>query len=88
MTDNNIIINDYFEFKQSLEEKNKSLEKRVIELERILKKNKVSYFSSCYDYYEKLKIVYMVSLFIFSHRVMTDPYLLVKIIKTIFIKLF
>ena len=85
MTDNNIIINDYFAFKQSLEEKNKVLEKRVIELEKMLNKNKVSVY---YDYYEKTKIVYMISLFIFSHRVMTDPYLLVKILKMFFVKLF
>lgn len=85
MTDNNIIINDYFAFKQSLEEKNKVLEKRVIELEKMLNKNKVSVY---YDYYEKAKIVYMISLFIFSHRVMTDPYLLVKILRMFFVKLF
>lgn len=85
MTDNNIIINDYFAFKQSLEEKNKVLEKRVIVLEKMLNKNKVSVY---HDYYEKAKIVYMISLFIFSHRVMTDPYLLVKILRMFFVKLF
>ena len=85
MTDNNIIINDYFAFKQSLEEKNKVLEKRVIQLEKMLNKNKVSVY---YDYYEKAKIVYMISLFIFSHKVMSDPYLLVKILRMFFVKLF
>jgi len=76
----NIIINDYFTLKQTLEEKNKKLEERIKILENLNTKTNFNY--------EKVKIVYTICLFIFYHKIISNPFLLVKCIKIIFTKIF
>lgn len=65
-----------------LEEKYKDLEERMKYLEKMIKekdeKYKPSYYTTCYDYYEKFKFVKFILLFVFSKSIINDPKNLIK----------
>lgn len=87
--DNYIIINDYFEYKEnilSLEQKNKELETKIQELEKMihqhLSTNKkgaivkmVDTYNSMWTLYERTKFISFVVLFFFGNKLLTEPYI-------------
>lgn len=88
--DNYIIVEQYFDYKEhilSLEEKNKDLENRIKQLEKIiLKKQNKSVYQKVYNtyetintYYEKIKMINIIILCIFGNRLLYDPSMIKKI---------
>lgn len=90
--DNYIIINDYFDYKEtilSLEEKNKQLEKKLKDIEYILQMHVLpnkSAFTKVVDTYnvicstyERIKLVSLVLIFFFGNKILSEPEILVKI---------
>ena len=90
--DNYIIINDYFDYKEtilSLEEKNKQLEKKLNDIEYILhthvipNKSTFSKFVDTYNTiwstYERMKLVSLVLIFFFGNKILSEPEILIKI---------
>ena len=80
---NENIIENYFinndKKIHSLEEKYKDLEERMKYLEkRMNEKVNTSYYTTCYDYYEKFKFVKFILLFVFSKSIINDPKNLIK----------
>jgi hypothetical protein len=87
--DNYIIINDYFDYKEnilSLERKNKELDTKIQELEKIIYQhlpvNKkgaiikmVDTYNSMWTFYERTKIISLVILFLFGNKLLTEPYI-------------
>jgi hypothetical protein len=90
--DNYIIINDYFDYKETilnLEEKNKQLEKKIKDIEYILLThvlpNKsvftkvVDTYNVIWSTYERMKLVSLVLIFFFGNKILSEPEILIKI---------
>lgn len=90
--DNYIIINDYFDYKESiliLEEKNKELEKKIKDIEHIISthlspnKSTISKVVNTYNLilttYERMKIISLVLIFFFGNKILSEPALVIKI---------
>lgn len=90
--DNYIIINDYFDYKESilsLQEKNKELEKKIKDIEHIISthfsqnKSAISKVVNTYNLiltaYERMKIISLVLIFFFGNKILSEPTLVIKI---------
>ncbi len=94
--DNYIIINDYFDYKEtilSLEEKNKQLEQKLKDIEHIIRTqilpNKSAFskvvdtYNTIWTVYERMKIVTLVIVFFFGNKILGEPEILIKIFNTL-----